>query len=187
MGNPRPGRRPVTQADYDAVKALHAEGLSRNAIGTQLGRSGRTVSRIAAELGLSFERAGATAAATEAKRMDAAARRAKLQVDALEAADKLLGQMFQPARVFNFGGKENDYNERQHDEPPFADKRAIATAIQALAATALRMAEFDRAAATGVESGKTMLGQLAAGLGDAYAQLQLAEAQAEADADADRP
>jgi hypothetical protein len=26
--------------------------------------------------------------------------------------------MFAPMKVYNFGGKENDYNERQHDEPP---------------------------------------------------------------------
>jgi hypothetical protein len=146
---------PVTDEDREQVKALHAQGLSRNAIGKQLGRSGRTISRIAVELGLSFERAGATAAATKAKIADGQARRARLQVEALDAAQRLLGQMFAPTKVFNFGGKENDYNERRHDEPPFRDKRDIATALQALANTALKLAEYDKA--TGSEDEKSML------------------------------
>lgn len=75
-------------------------------------------------------------------------RRARIEDQALAAAEKLLGQMFAKAKVFNFGGKENDYNEVQHDEPPFADKRAIATSVQALMATALKIAEHDRADAT---------------------------------------
>ena len=156
---------PVTQADYDRVKELHAQGLSRNEIARQSGRSQKTVSRLAQEMGLSFERAGATAKATEAKKADGAARRAQLQLDALAAAHKLMGQMFSPALVYNFGGKENDYNSTTLDEPPFADKRNIATAIQALAATALKLAEYDKA--TGSESEKSMLTDLRQALLDA--------------------
>ncbi|MGW4467484.1 helix-turn-helix domain-containing protein [Micromonospora sp. NPDC004704] len=153
---PRP--TPVTQADYDRVQELHREGVSRNGIATATGRSGRTVSRIAAELGLSFERSGATAAATEAKKADGAARRAQLQIDALAGALKLMGQMFEPALVYNFGGKENDYNSTTLEQPPFRDKQSIALAIQALAGTALKLAEYDKA--TGSEDEKGMLGEL---------------------------
>lgn len=140
---------PVTEEDHRRVAELHAQGLSRNAIGKELGRSGRTISRIAAELGLSFERTGATAAATEAKKADGANRRAHLQVDALGAAQRLLGQMFAEAKVFNFGGKENTYEEQTHSEPPFRDKQAIANAIQALTNSALKLAEYDRATDAG--------------------------------------
>jgi hypothetical protein len=150
---PRP--RPVTEEDHRRVAELHAQGKTRNAIAKELGRSGKTISRIAAELGLSFERAGATAAATAAKIADGQARRARLQVEALDAAQRLLGQMFAPTKVFNFGGKENDYNEREHSEPPFRDKRDIATALKALADTALKLAEYDKA--TGNEDEKSML------------------------------
>ncbi|XTZ18178.1 helix-turn-helix domain-containing protein [Micromonospora echinospora] len=149
--------RPVTQADYDRVKELHAQGLSRNAIAEQLGRSGKTISEIAKKLDLTFDRTR-TRAATEAKKDDAAARRARLQVDALAGAQKLMGQMFSKAKIYNFGGKENDYNERDVDEPPFRDKRDIANAIQALANTALKLAEYDKA--TGNESEKSMLTDL---------------------------
>lgn len=155
---PSPDRRPVTDADRKRVRELHAQGLSRNEIARQSGRSQRTVSRLAAEMGLSFERAGATAKATEAKKADGATRRAQLQLDALAAAQKLMGQMFAPALVYNFGGKENDYNSTTLDEPPFRDKRDIANAIQALANTALRLAEYDKA--TGSDDEKGMLLEL---------------------------
>jgi len=101
------GHAPVTDEDRRRVAELHAQGLSRNAIATQLGRSGRTISRICAEHQppLTFERTR-TAAATAAKKADGAARRAALQLDALENAGRLMGQMFSPTVVYNFGGKE---------------------------------------------------------------------------------
>lgn len=158
--------RPVTDEDHADVIRLHGEGLSRNAICKQIGRSGRVVSRIAEEHGLTFERGEQIAAATEAKKIDAAARRAELQLGSLDAANRLLGQMFAPTKVFNFGGKENDYNERQHDEPPFRDKRDIAVALQALATTALRLAEYDKA--TGDEGDKSTLVDLMSQLKQAW-------------------
>ncbi|WP_018908765.1 helix-turn-helix domain containing protein [Salinispora arenicola] len=145
--------RPVTQADYDRVRELHAQGMSRNEIGRTIGRSGRTISRLAQELGLSFERSGATAKATEARKADAATRRARIEEQALASAERLLKQMWKPALVFNFGGRENDYNSTTLEEPPFSDKRAIATSVQALMQTALKIAEHDRAdaATSGVD------------------------------------
>ncbi|XVU25795.1 helix-turn-helix domain-containing protein [Actinoplanes sp. CA-054009] len=150
--------RPVTEDDHRRVRELHAQGKSRNAIAKELGRSGRTISRIAAELKLDFERTEATRAATTAKVEDGRARRAQLQLDALDAAGRLMGQMFDKTKVYAFGGKENEYNEVEHDEPPFRDKRDIATAIKALADTALKLAEYDKA--TGHEDEKSMLTDL---------------------------
>jgi hypothetical protein len=153
------GHQPVTDVDRRRVAELHAQGLSRNAIALELGRSGRTISRICAEHEppLTFERTR-TAAATAAKKADGAARRAELQLKALDAAGRLFEQMFAPTVVYNFGGKENDYNERPVDEPPFRDKRDIATSIKALADTALKLAEYDKA--TGNEDEKSMLTDL---------------------------
>jgi hypothetical protein len=157
------GHPPVTAEDRRRVAELHAQGLSRNAIAARLGRSGRTISRICAEHTppLTFERTR-TAAATAAKVADGQARRAQLQLDALDSAGRLMGQMFAPTVVYNFGGKENDYNERPVEEPPFRDKRDIATAIKALADTALKLAEYDKA--TGNEDEKSMLTDLRAAL-----------------------
>ncbi|WP_255658138.1 hypothetical protein [Actinoplanes sp. L3-i22] len=66
--------------------------------------------------------------------------------------------MFSPTVVYDFAGKENDYNEKAADEPPFRDMRDIATAIQALANTALKLAEYDKA--TGHEDDRSMLADL---------------------------
>lgn len=137
---------PITEQDRADVARLHAAGLGRNAIMREIGRSGRIVSAIAKELGLSFARGKQVKEATEAKKADAASRRARLQVDMLAAAEKLLGQMFSPAKVYNFGGKENTYEEQLHDEPPFSDKRAIAAALTQLVQSSTRLAEFDRGA-----------------------------------------
>lgn len=147
--------RPVTQADKDRVKELHAQDVSRNDIAKAIGRSGRTVSRIAAELKLDFAHRGRTSAATAAKIEDGKARRAKLQVSALDRAQRLLDQMYEPATVYNIGGKDNVYTEKKVLEPPFRDKQAIAIAAKALADTALRLAEYDKA--TGNEDDKSML------------------------------
>ena len=153
------GHPPVTDEDRRSVAQLHDQGLSRNDIALELGCSGRTISRIWTEHTPppTFERTR-TAAATAAKVADGAARRAQLKLDALDSAGKLMSQMFAPTVVYNFGGKENDYNERAVEEPPFRDKRDIATAIKALADTALKLAEYDKA--TGNEDEKSMLTDL---------------------------
>jgi hypothetical protein len=140
---------PFTDRERALVAELHAQGHGRNKISKETGIHTRRVSAIAAELGLSFVRGGArTAAATEARKADAATRRSEIEAAALDAAQRLLGQMFDRALVYNFGGKDNTYEQTTLDEPPFADKRAIATSVQALMQTALKIAEHDRADAT---------------------------------------
>jgi hypothetical protein len=137
---------PFTDREREAVQQLHAEGKGRNQISRETGIHTRRVSAIAVELGLSFARGGArTKVATEARKADAATRRAEIEEKALTAANKLLDQMFARALVYNFGGKENDYNSTELEEPPFQDKRNIATSVQALMLTALKIAEHDKA------------------------------------------
>ena len=75
--------------------------------------------------------------------------------------------MFAPTVVYNSGGKENDYNRSPVDEPPCRDERDIATSIEALAGTALKLAEYDKA--TGREAEDAMLTDLQEALTDARA------------------
>ncbi|MEU8821815.1 helix-turn-helix domain-containing protein [Actinoplanes sp. NPDC048796] len=171
-------RRPVTDEDRQAVRELHAQGLSRNAISRRINRSGRTVSRLADELGLDFERAQ-TAAATEAKKIDGRARRAALSLGLLDDAERLRQQLWQRALVFNFGGKENDYNEHTLDEPTFSDKAKIMQSVGIAVDRSLRLDEYD--ADPGVDAAKSMLGALAAGLGAAYDELNKRDGTADAD------
>ncbi|MBP8532366.1 helix-turn-helix domain-containing protein [Streptomyces sp. MK37H] len=128
----RPTPRPVTDETREDVRRLHAEGCSRNEIARRLQRSGRTISVIAAELSLSFDRTG-TEEATRARMADLAERRAILAEALQDDAERLTEQMWQPAKIYNFGGKDNDYNERDVPEPPADAKRALmSTAAQAI-------------------------------------------------------
>lgn len=76
---------PITDHDRDQVRQLHAQGKNRNAIAREIGRAQSTVSKIARELGLTFDRSR-TAKATEAKVADAKERRAELATLALDDA-----------------------------------------------------------------------------------------------------
>lgn len=160
--------RPVTQADYDRVRELHGQGLSRNEIGRTIGRSGRTVSRIADQLDLSFDRT-ATRAATEAKKDDARAKRAALANALLDDAERLRQQLWQPAHYVDHGGKEFDRVDWTLSEPTFADKQKIMQSVGVAIDRAIKLDDYD--ADPGVDAAKSMLGALAAGLGAAYDQL----------------
>ena len=134
--------RPVTDHDRAEVRRLHGEDKTRNAIARELGRSGRTISRIADELGLSFDRA-ATRQATEAKKADAAARRAALALDLLGDAERMRAQLWTATKIYNFGGRDNTYNEETVTEPPFADKLKILQSVNIAVDKALRLDEYD--------------------------------------------
>lgn len=133
---------PVTEHDRAEVRRLHAEGCARNEIARRIGRSGRTVSRIAAELGLSFDRA-LTVAATEAKKADAKALRAEEMMAALRDARRVREQLFAPAKIMNFGGRDNTYNERDIPEPTFEQKRSIAQTWGLLIERSIRLDQHD--------------------------------------------
>ncbi|TGB14410.1 helix-turn-helix domain-containing protein [Streptomyces sp. MZ04] len=131
---------PITDRDREAVRRLHSEGKSRNAIARQLGRGAATVSKIAAELGLAFSGAARAAAATEARRADAAARREQLADEALDGA---LGQV-----------------ERTTTADNARDARDHATAARALTEVHARVTELARQTSTG-SKGAAMLDRLA--------------------------
>src|SRR5687767_5032223 len=100
--------RPVTDVDRQRIAELHARGMTRNEIARELGRSGKTVSKLAVELGLTFDRA-ATAIATQAKHLDARARRAGLALALLADAERLRAQLWAEIKIYNFGGRDNTY------------------------------------------------------------------------------
>jgi hypothetical protein len=67
---------PVTDAERERIRQLHARGLSCGEIAAGLGRNKSTITRQCRKLGLSFAREQ-TKAATDAKVADAKARRAE--------------------------------------------------------------------------------------------------------------
>ncbi|MDG4832413.1 helix-turn-helix domain-containing protein [Solwaraspora sp. WMMD1047] len=165
-------QRPVTDHDRQQVRELHAQGLGRNAIAKALNRGTRTITRLAAEQGLDFDRTTA-AKATAAKQADARARRATLALGLLDDAEKLRGQLFTACTVYNFGGKDNTFEQALISEPSFRDKRDLMSAIGTAIDKAVRLDEYD--ADPGIDAAKSMLGALARGLGAAYDQLTAAE------------
>ncbi|MFJ2110614.1 helix-turn-helix domain-containing protein [Streptomyces sp. NPDC087850] len=159
------GGRRVTQADRDRVAELHAEGKTRNDIAEIMDRSGSTISRIAERLGLSFERAPEVVAATEARKIDLAARRAELAFQLTVDAERLRSQMWEETTVYSFGGKANEYNEHTFDEAPAGEKRALMGAAGMAIDRSLKL-EPIAVNGSGADDAKSMLGKLASGIAE---------------------
>ncbi|WP_233513650.1 hypothetical protein [Micromonospora craterilacus] len=114
----RPPQQPGEPASLPPASSTSSTSHSlREQIAETIGRSGRTVSRIAKELGLKFDREK-TRAATEAKVADARAKRAARANDLLDDAARLRRQLWQPAHYVDHGGKEYDRVDWTLDEPP---------------------------------------------------------------------
>lgn len=157
----------MSAVERERILELHAEGVSRNAIARETGRGPGTVTRVVQAAGLSFERGPEVAAATEAKRMDNAARRARLEELLLEDALALREQLWTPALVYNFGGKDNTYEERTLDRPDFGGQAAIMRTVGTAIDKALKLAEAGRGTQ---DAGPvvSLLGALVDGLRDEY-------------------
>lgn len=112
--------RPVEAHTRARIMAMAEDGFSRNAIARELMISPSTVSKVAAEEEITFDRS-ASAAAVAAKQADAKARRADIQLKLVDKAEDFLHSIDQPFLAFSFGGKDNDYNERVLDSPPTGD------------------------------------------------------------------
>jgi transposase-like protein len=83
-----------------------------------------TVHKIAREEGVNLERTR-TKNATAAAQADNRARRAGLSQRFLEKANEALDQMEGPFLAFNFGGKDNTYNQHELERPPTGDLRNL--------------------------------------------------------------
>lgn len=156
--------RPVTDEDREQVRALHAQGLGRNAIARQLGRSSRTVSVLAEELGLTFDRS-ATAEATRARIIDTRERRQNLIERYYAQAEKILARLERPEQQITEVsiGKVVRYTA---PDLPTQDVRNLIQAAGAATGQAVKLESLNTD--TGVDTAKSMLGQLAAGLAAAY-------------------
>ena len=158
--NPR-----VTDEERAEIIRLHAEGVGRNEIARRIGRAQRTVSVIAAKLGLTFD-VTMTEEATRHRMAQLAEKRAILAEAYVDDALRLSEQVWQPTVVFNFGGKDNTYNDKVLPEPPAHDKKALMAASVAAAEQSRRLAP--PADDAGAEAAKSVLGQLMVGLKAAY-------------------
>ena len=152
---------PVTNAEKARIRALHEQGLNCAQIAAETGRSKSTITRQCQAMGLSFDREQ-TKAATEAKVADSAARRAETSRRFLEKANDLLDMMDQPFVAFNFGGKDNTYEEHEFDRPPVD---ALKTIVHAAAQAFDKHLAQDRHDSGGEEGGSAVDRWLSAMLG----------------------
>ncbi|MGW3511189.1 helix-turn-helix domain-containing protein [Streptomyces sp. NPDC000994] len=159
--------RPIDAKDRAAVKRLHKQGKSRNDIARAIKRSPSTVSKIAGELGLTFERGAEVVAATEARRIDLAARRALLAEQLHEDAERLRAQLWEPCTYGEFGGKDNKWAQVNLERPRFGDQRQILAAAGTAIEKSLKLSPAE--GGENADQVKSMLGQLGAALTSAFA------------------
>lgn len=131
---------PVTDAERERVRELHAAGKGRNEIANELGRSGRTISEIAKSLGLSFARATQVQQATQIRTADLADRRAALAQRLQDVAERELEKVNQPHTYFDWGGKDHDFDTHDAPEPTPSDKRALLGVVATAVDRSLKLA-----------------------------------------------
>ncbi|MUL39617.1 helix-turn-helix domain-containing protein [Streptomonospora sp. PA3] len=140
----------------DRVRQLHAGGHSRNAIARQVGASQSTVSLIAQDLGLTFDR-DRTAEATEAARADHAARRRAIIAGLYDQAEAQLARL--------------NLDEHELSQPsagqlitwtakhlPAQDVKALIQSIGTATDKAVRLEQVD--ASDGADDVASMLGRI---------------------------
>ncbi|WP_275463364.1 helix-turn-helix domain-containing protein [Streptomyces noursei] len=158
--------RPIDDTDREQVRLLHAAGKARNEIARAINRSPSTVSKIARELGLAFDRATEVETATRVRRADLAARRADLAVTLHDIAERELSKMTGRALYFEWGGKDHTYAERWQDEPTPADRRTMMATAGAALDRSLKLAPAREEAG---EQSRSVIGRLMEGLARNYA------------------
>lgn len=155
-------RKPLTDVEVARIAELHAAGATRNDIAKDLGRSGDTITRHCKKVGLTFDRA-ATMAATEAKKADAAKLRADLELDYLDDAQHLRKRIRAQYLVFEWGGKDHDYAEKQISEPPPSEQLKLMQASVAASNASLRIEQARSDG--GITAARSLVDDLLVGFG----------------------
>lgn len=152
---------PVTGSDRERVRELHAQGMTRNDIAKQIGRSPSTVSKLAHALGLTFDRSK-TAVATVAKQRDNQARRADLVARLYGRGERILDRVEAPRYTFTTA-TVNGIETKILDHVPAPDEKALASSVSSHLTSAAKLEAID--ADRGTDAAKSMLGGIATALG----------------------
>ncbi|MBO1739680.1 helix-turn-helix domain-containing protein [Leifsonia sp. TF02-11] len=147
--------------DAERAQELFDQGLGCNAIARELGVAPSTVSKWAKDTKRVFDRTQ-TAAAVKAHTVDLAAGRIRLAEKMLNAAEAMIDAIDDPYLVYNFGGKDNTYNETLLDSAPVEVRRNIITTAGITFDKLSRIVENSGA---GADDAKSMLAQLGRALG----------------------
>lgn len=134
--------KPWTTEDDQQLRDLHAAETSVRAMATALGRGRSSVDRRLKHLGLRSTRTN-TVAATAANMADAKSRRAALEVNLLEDAERLRQQLWQPHKYIDHGGKDYLKVEWTQPEPSPTDKLKLMQAATAALDRSIKISVHD--------------------------------------------
>lgn len=157
---------PQATFDHQRARELHALDWSCREIAKEVGVVPSTISRWAEREGLPFDRSK-TAAATKAHTVDLAAARIRLAEKMHAAAEDMLDRIDDPYLVYNFGGKDNTYEERTLDTAPVEVRRNIIVTAGIAFDKLTRIVEKDTG---GLDDAVGMLDTLADGFREAAAK-----------------
>jgi transposase-like protein len=155
---------PEQRAEALALYETHGP----TAVTDQLGIPKQTVQDWAKAAGVRTVRTARTREATEARAVDLKASRQELAALLLADAHKLRKQLWEPAVVHAFGGKDNTYEEHQLEEPTFTDKKNIISAVSTAMTTVVKLDAVDAAPADGAAGAVSVIDKLMAGFTQVY-------------------
>lgn len=141
----------LTDDERQAIVDLIETGKSARDVAREAGRSVDTISRIARDIGWQFGRPNLVRA-REARSAYAAERRASIASRITEEVELLLDQLHGEYLAFNFGGKDNTYEEHTLAEPPIEAKRAILQSVATAVRTVLDIDRHDNRADSGASA-----------------------------------
>lgn len=128
------------------VLDLYDQGLNRTQIARATGVDDADLTEILREEGLVLD-VTKVKARNKGRLEEAAEQRSRIMRKMMNASESLLSQMDQPARVFNFGGRDNTFAEVELDAPPIADKLRLMQAAGIGVDKALALAAHDAGSA----------------------------------------
>lgn len=145
---------PVTDDEREQIADAIRTGRSYADIARQFQRGTGTVARIAKSIGWTVDQSTAlrTRKANEGRSAYSAEKRAELAARITEEVERLLDDLRRPHLAFNFGGKDNTYEEHQLDEPPVEAKRALMQTIRDGLRTVLDIDRHDNRAEDGLSA-----------------------------------
>ena len=155
-----PSPRPVTDADRNQIRALHAAGRSARQIAAAIGRHASVVSYHAKAMGLAFDRAQ-TRVATDAHVEDNRARRAAL-VEWQYRRSRTIAVRLDAATFQTAGNSQEGPVSAEFDFVPAKDELDLSRAITSYAKCAADLEKLD--AGSDVAEDRSMLGDLLAKL-----------------------
>ena len=120
--------KPLSAEERQRIVDLLKSGKSFREVADLTGRSWGSIHNVAVGAGVRRD-VQRTKKATEARRADIRARMALVAEGLVDDAARLREQIFAPHIAFNFGGKDNTYEEHEIPEPTARDKQALMTSI----------------------------------------------------------